>query len=173
VLKPKLIVQNRKSLLDPSIVKEALERKRRYAFINVWRSIDAKNTVKNPPLACVDATTTTIDELRMFKIHYNDRVGENYFISPPAASGRREHGWYYYPEMTMDEVILLKQWDSRGAVACGAHSDGEEKNGEKNGGEDKTSTFTIHSAFTDPSYGNDAPPRKSIEVRCVVIWDEP
>ena len=75
VLKPKLIAQNKKSLLDPSIVKEALEGKRRYAFINVWRSIDNENTVKNPPLACADATTTTIDELRMFKIHYVDRVG--------------------------------------------------------------------------------------------------
>ena len=170
VLKPKLIAQNKKSLLDPSIVKEALEGKRRYAFINVWRSIDAKDTVKNPPLACVDATTTTVDELRMFKIHYVDRVGENYFVSPPAASDRKEHGWYYCPEMTMDEVILLKQWDSRGAVACGAHSDGEE---EKNGDESKTSTFTIHSAFIDPTYGNDALPRKSIEVRCIVIWDEP
>ena len=170
VLRPKLIAQNKKSLLDPSIVKEALEGKRRYAFINIWRSIDTKNTVKNPPLACVDATTTTIDELRMFKIHYFDRVGENYFISPPAASGRREHGWYYYPEMTMDEVLLLKQWDSRGAVACGAHSDGEEKNGDR---KDKTSTFTIHSAFIDPTYGKNATPRKSIEVRCVVIWDEP
>jgi len=169
-LRPKLIAQNKKSLLDSNIVKEALEGKRRYAFINVWRSIDNENTVKNPPLACVDATTTTIDELRMFKIHYIDRVGENYFISPPAASGRREHGWYYYPEMTMDEVILLKQWDSRGAVACGAHSDGEE---EKNGEKDKTSTFAIHSAFIDPTYGEDAPPRKSIEVRCVAIWDEP
>ena len=90
--------------------------------------------------------------------------------TPPPASDRREHGWYYYPEMTMDEVILLKQWDSRGAVACGAHSDGEE---EKNGDETKTSTFTIHSAFIDPTYGKDAPPRKSIEVRCVVIWEEP
>ena len=171
VLRPKLFAQNKQSLLDPNIVQEALDGKRRYAFINVWRSIDAQNPVMNPPLACVDATTTTVDDLRTFKIHYVDRVGENYFVCP-----REQHAWYYYPEMTMQEVLLLKQWDSHGKVACGAQSDGMQNNEGKD--EDKgndgsgLSTFTIHSAFIDSTFNAETPPRKSIEVRCVVIWEE-
>eukprot|EP00579_Thalassiosira_antarctica_P000722 CAMPEP_0201875272 /NCGR_PEP_ID=MMETSP0902-20130614/7295_1 /ASSEMBLY_ACC=CAM_ASM_000551 /TAXON_ID=420261 /ORGANISM="Thalassiosira antarctica, Strain CCMP982" /LENGTH=394 /DNA_ID=CAMNT_0048402301 /DNA_START=165 /DNA_END=1349 /DNA_ORIENTATION=- len=166
VLHAKLTAQNRKSLLDPAIVQEALEGKRRYAFINVWRSIDTENPVKNPPLACVDAATATVDDLRTFKIHYEDRVGENYLVCPPSSppSSNREHSWYYYPEMSMQEALLLKQWDSMGGVACGAERDG--------GGAGGLSTFTIHSAFIDPSISPESPPRKSIEVRCVVIWEE-
>ncbi|KAL7523432.1 hypothetical protein ACHAXR_000176 [Thalassiosira sp. AJA248-18] len=98
----------------------------------------------------------------MFKIHYVDRVGENYFVCSPSLSSSRQHSWYYYPEMTMQESLLLKQWDSRGGVACGANSDVR----------GRLSTFTIHSAFMDPSCSLESPPRKSIEVRCVVIWEK-
>ncbi|KAL9187077.1 hypothetical protein ACHAXT_010797 [Thalassiosira profunda] len=161
VLRPTLLAQKRSSLLDPTMVQEALEGKRRYAFINVWRSIDPEHPVKNPPLACIDANSVTADELRTFQIHYVDRVGENYFACHPPVSTDRKHEWWYYPDMTMDEALLLKQWDSRGEMARGAQSDA--------GG---LSTFTIHSAFLDPSFDEGCPPRKSIEVRCVVIWEK-
>ena len=164
VLRPKLMSQNKKSLLDPTMVQDALDGKRRYAFVNVWRNIDTENPVKNHPLACIDAKTTTVDELRTFKIHYVDRVGENYFVCG-SKDKHRQHSWYYYPDMTIQEAMLLKQWDSRGGVACGAEADGSVG--------DDLSTFTIHSAFIDPRYCPDSkPPRKSIEVRCVVIWEE-
>ena len=167
VLRPKL---GKNPLLDPNIVQEAVEEKRRYAFVNVWRSIDTEN-VNNPPLACVDATTVTVDDLRTFKIHYVDRVGENYFVCCPSPcnSSDRQHSWYYYPGMTMKEALLLKQWDSMGGMARGANSDGTSRDFAGAGG--GLSTFTIHSAFLDPSRP-DKPPRKSIEVRCVVIWEK-
>eukprot|EP00542_Grammatophora_oceanica_P001799 CAMPEP_0194063520 /NCGR_PEP_ID=MMETSP0009_2-20130614/80592_1 /TAXON_ID=210454 /ORGANISM="Grammatophora oceanica, Strain CCMP 410" /LENGTH=57 /DNA_ID=CAMNT_0038715675 /DNA_START=84 /DNA_END=254 /DNA_ORIENTATION=- len=57
--------------------------------------------------------------------------------------------------MTHHEVMLLKQWDSHGSHAPPSSV---------------PSLFTIHSAFLDPSSPADAPPRQSIEVRCVVIW---
>eukprot|EP00585_Thalassiosira_rotula_P012368 CAMPEP_0196132388 /NCGR_PEP_ID=MMETSP0910-20130528/2035_1 /TAXON_ID=49265 /ORGANISM="Thalassiosira rotula, Strain GSO102" /LENGTH=433 /DNA_ID=CAMNT_0041391995 /DNA_START=146 /DNA_END=1447 /DNA_ORIENTATION=+ len=183
VLRPKLIAENRRSLLDPTMVEEALEGKRRYSFINVWRSIDAENPVKNPPLACIDAATASVDDLRMFKIHYVDRVGENYFVCPPStssssppsssSSSERGHSWYYYPDMTMKEALLLKQWDSVGGVACGARSDGAKNDYDVQHGSGWLSTFTIHSAFIDPSIcQEESLPRKSIEVRCVVIWEK-
>ena len=67
--------------------------------------------------------------------------------------------------MTMEESLLLKQWDSKGGVASGAKSD----NGTSD--DDGLSTFTIHSAFLDPTRP-DFPHRKSIEVRCVVTWEK-
>ena len=157
VLRPKLRSQNRKSLLDPDIVQEALDGKRRYAFINVWRSIDKDNAVQDNHLACIDASTVSKDELRTFQIYYTDRVGENYFACPSPPTNAVKHSWCYYPDMTMEEALLIKQWDSCGDIAK-ANSE--------------LSSFAIHSAFLDPTAPKNAPPRKSIEVRCVVIWDK-
>lgn len=156
VLRPKLLSQNRSSLLDPNTVQEALDGKRRYAFINVWRSIDEENPVKDNHLACIDSQTVDKRQLRVFRIHYADRVGENYFACPASPSNDKQHSWYYYPDMTMEEALLIKQWDSKGDIADGSEH----------------STFAIHSAFLDPTAPKDAPPRKSIEVRCIVIWDK-
>jgi hypothetical protein len=179
VLRLKLLAERRNSLLDPTMVDEALKGERRFAFINVWRSIDAVSPVKNPPLACIDSASTTADDLRTFKIHYTDRIGENYFVCPPpssstttTSSNRRQHAWYYYPDMTIHEGLLLKQWDSMGGFACDGQRDGamhSNHGGTLDGG--GLSTFTIHSAFIDPSC-SDSPPRKSIEVRCVAIWEK-
>lgn len=163
VLRPKLLAEKRASLLEPGMIQEALDGKRRFAFINVWRNIDAENPVKDCPLACVDASTTSMDHLRVFKIHYVDRVGENYFVCPSAnhSEQSRQHDWYYYPDMTMNEALLLKQWDSNGGIAKGYDVDNIKSH---------LSTFTVHSAFLDPSCP-DVPPRRSIEVRCVVVWE--
>jgi hypothetical protein len=158
VLRPKLLMENRSSLLDPAIVQEALDGKRRYAFINVWRNIDPKNPVMEFPLACVDASTASMRDTRVFKIYYVDRVGENYFVCP----SEQQHKWYYYPDMTMNEALLLKQWDNLGGIAKGSEVEDE----------GKPSTFTIHSAFMDPTTSEDAPARISIEVRCVVLWEK-
>eukprot|EP00956_Cyclotella_meneghiniana_P017161 scaffold27690_cov74-Cyclotella_meneghiniana.AAC.4 len=156
VLRPKLIAESRDSLLDPKMVQEALDGKRRFAFINVWRNIDVDNPVRDCPLACIDASSASLKDTRVFKIHYVDRVGENYFVCP-----ERQHDWYYYPEMTMNEAILLKQWDSCGGIA----------NGNERDDASRPTTFAIHSAFIDPSCPPGAPPRISIEVRCIVMWE--
>jgi len=115
------------------MIQEALERKRRYAFINVWRNI-AHEKVQMLPLACMDATTVTATR-------YIDRVGENYLCCPSP-----QHKWYYYPQMSRNEVLLLKQWDSKGDMANGHEVD------------KVTSTMTVHSAFMDPTSPADAPP---------------
>ena len=148
-------------LLDPELVKEATSGKLRYAFINVWRNIRKEEPVRQFPLACVDASSVTFDELRTFQIHYAERVGENYFACSSGTDNSRQHEWFYYPQMSIDEVLLLKQWDSEGGIANGSSCD--------KGG---TSTFSIHSAFLDCTCQDDEADRESIEVRCVVIWDE-
>lgn len=137
-----------KPLLEPAVVDAALEGSRRYAFVNVWRPI---SLVETKPLACADASTVRPDELVVFQIVYADRVGENYF-----AKWQPEHEWYYFPQMTPDEVMLIKQWDSGGDLAMKAGRG--------------TSTFALHSAFADPTSPAGAKDRESIEVRCVLIW---
>ena len=141
-----------KPLLDAAVIDGVVSRGKRYLFVNIWRNIDRENPVLDCPLACCDATTNTLDSLLTFEIHYKDRIGENYF-----ARHRNEHNWYYYPRMTAGEALLIKQWDSHDDIARGALADST------------TSTFSLHSAFLDPSSPTDAPSRESIEVRLVVI----
>lgn len=153
VLKSRL--QNEQSVVHPTIVQQALNGEQRYAFINVWRNIRAE-PVASIPLACVNAQTQSMDELLTFQIIYADRIGENYFTrySP-------RHEWNYFPGMTRDEALVIKQWDSEGDIAKGKDDNGRQ-----------LSTFSLHSAFMDPTSALDAPARESIEVRCIVIWDK-
>jgi hypothetical protein len=143
-------------LLDPDTVGAALAGKRRFALINVWRNIDTNHPVEERPLACVDSLTVVQEDLRKLYIHYADRVGENY-----VAAFRPQHNWCYFPRMTHDEAMLIKQWDSKGSFALGEMGRANDR-----------ATFAIHSAFLDPTSPETAPPRKSIEVRCALIWED-
>ena len=131
----------------------------RFAIINVWRNI-AKEPVVTHPLALCDAQSVDIEDLVVFEIQYQDRVGENYF-----AKHSPRHRWFYYPEITREEALLIKQWDSAGPMARsqGAKSDASDPHA--------PCTFSFHSAFEDPSTAPDAPDRWSIETRCFVLYD--
>lgn len=131
----------------------------RFAIINVWRNI-TETPVETHPLALCDGFSVAPQDLVVFEIHYQDRIGENYF-----ARHSPSHCWYYYPKMTRDEVLLIKQWDSEGVLARshGQQADSSDINA--------PCTFSFHSAFEDPVTPLDAPDRWSIEVRCMVIYD--
>jgi hypothetical protein len=65
-----------------------------------------------------------------------------------ALHGTGQH-WYYFPAMQMDEALLIKTFDSE--------TDGRTR-------------FTIHTSFEDPDAPADAPPRESIETRCLLFF---
>lgn len=119
---------------------------KRHIQINVWRSI-ADAPVVRSPLAFADARTVRPDDLIPTSILFphSGRTGEIY--------GLRQHPeqrWFYYPEMTKDEAVLIKSFDSL--------TDGRAR-------------FTPHSAFEHPATPADAPPRESIEVRTFAFFD--
>lgn len=145
------------SLLDPIVVERALS-SGRFAIINLWRNI-VKEPVATNPMALCDAASVCPDDLVVFEIHYSDRIGENYFAKPSD-----DHQWYFYPAMTRDEALLIKQWDSAGVMA---RSDGEEADATT---PNAPCTFSFHSAFENPDTPPDAPDRWSIEVRCMVLY---
>jgi hypothetical protein len=119
--------------------------RRRVAIVNLWRPI--KSPVLDAPLAVCDARSVAPQDLIASDLVFRDRRGETYnLVYNP---GQR---WFYAPEMHMDEVLLIKCFDSRadGAVA----------------------RFTPHTAFADPTAPQDAPPRESIELRTFVIFGE-
>ncbi|MBT4487934.1 MAG: hypothetical protein HOC72_10370 [Rhodospirillaceae bacterium] len=152
------LLSDKESLLDPDRVERILSGGR-YAIINVWRNI-APEPVATHPLALCDAASVRPEDLVVFEIHYHDRVGENYF-----AKHGDGHQWYFYPDLTRDEALLIKQWDSSGELARsnGVNPDAVD--------EDTPCTFSFHSAFEDPTTPADAPERWSIEVRCVAFYD--
>jgi len=146
-------------LIEPDRVDRSLGEGGHFAIINVWRNI-GDEPVASHPLALCDAQTVRPEDLVVFEIHYADRIGENYF-----ARHASRHRWYWYPSLTRDEVVLIKQWDSDGALA--------QSGGDRADADDGTApaTFSFHSAFVDPATPEDASDRWSIEVRCAVVYD--
>lgn len=149
------------SLLDPEWVERALDENGRFAIINLWRNI-APEPVAIHPLALCDGQTVIPDDLVVYEIHYHDRIGENY-----AAKYAPRHEWWYYPAMTRDEALLIKQWDSAGELARSRGARGDSSSG----GGRAPCTFSFHTAFKDRATPPGAPDRQSIEVRCIVLYN--
>jgi hypothetical protein len=125
---------------DPDEAEKLLQR--RFAIVNVWRSI--AGPVSNHALTLCDATTVRPDDLVSVERRAEERTGElQVALHHP---GQR---WYYFPEMQMDEALLIKTFDSE--------TDGRAR-------------FTIHTSFEDPGAAADAAPRESIETRCLVFF---
>lgn len=146
------------ALIPPTEIERVLQQGQRFAVINVWRNIAAE-PVATHPLALCDAATVQPEDLVVFELHYEDRIGENYF-----AKHAERHRWFYYSGLTRDEALLIKQWDSEGAMARTLGKEGDATSPEG------PCTFSFHSAFQDPNTPDDAPDRWSIEVRCAVLY---
>jgi hypothetical protein len=115
---------------------------RRFAILNFWRPIGG--SVLQTPLAVCDARTIDPEDLLPSDLVYPDWTGETY-----AMAFNSRHRWYWYPRQTTSEATLLKIYDSA--------TDGRAR-------------LTAHTAFDDPSSPPDAPPRRSIELRCLLFW---
>jgi len=113
----------------------------RVQVINLWRPI--RGPLRDAPLAMCDGRTVAPGDLVASDLVYPNRSGETYSVkySP-------DHRWFYFPEMTVDEALLLKCYDSE--------TDGRTR-------------FGPHTAFTDPTTPPDALPRESIELRTLVF----
>ena len=115
--------------------------KGRVQVINLWRPI--RGPLRDSPLAMLDGTTVKEGDLVASDLIYPNRSGEIYSVTYSS-----DHRWFYFPEMTPDEAILLKCYDSA--------TDGRTR-------------FGPHTAFVDPTTPSDAPPRESIELRTLVF----
>ena len=117
--------------------------KHRFAIINVWRPI--RGPVQDSPLAVCDASTVGPQDLVVSDLVYRDRVGHTYSVAY-----NPQHRWFYFPEMRVDEALLIKSFDSK-----------------TDGG---TARFAPHTAFDDPNSPPGAAPRESIEVRTLALF---
>jgi hypothetical protein len=113
----------------------------RFAIVNVWRS--ARGPVLDAPLALCDARTVAADDLVDTELRYPHRTGAIYQVAFNPAQR-----WSYFHELQWDEALLFKQFDSDPAQP----------------------RFTPHGAFQHPGTPAGAPPRQSIEARCLVLF---
>lgn len=152
--------------------------KGRYQIINVWRPID--NPASDFPLAVIDWRTTDPSDFINVDLLYpkrqdspqnnDDDRGKEAFPDPQSMSSTvgyevkgetfavapsDAHRFYYMKDMTPEEVMFIKCFDSRSQWF----------------GKQGIAHCTPHTAFVDPQTAADAPGRQSIEVRCLVFYE--
>lgn len=115
---------------------------RRFAIINVWRSI--RGEVESMPLAVCDARSIAASDLIAAERRTRDRVGEvQHLVFNP------DQRWFYFPHMQKNEALVIKCYDSA--------TDGRAR-------------FAAHAAFDHPTTSPDARPRESIEARSFAFF---
>lgn len=119
---------------------------RRWAMYNVWRAITPPP--QDFPLAVCDARTVSpSDEVTVTAI--TEELQGSMVHDTMSYVHNRAHRWYYFPDMTLDEVIVFKSGDS-----------------------DSAGTVRVaHTAFTDPTCPPGVPTRASVEMRAVAVFD--
>ncbi len=134
-------------MVDMFVPEVDLDGHARYAMYNVWRTFTPPP--QDFPLAVCDAQSfTSDDEVVVTAITVergavdivHDTVG---YLHNPA------HRWYYFPDMTIDEVIVFKSGDS----------------------DPNTAVRVAHTAFTDPTCPPGVPTRASVEMRALALFD--
>ncbi len=116
--------------------------RKRFAIVNVWRPI--VGPLQQFPLALGDAESLHAEDVLATDLIYPDRVGEIYSIAYNPSQR-----WFYFPEMSRDEVVLLKTFDSDSTRA----------------------RFSAHGAFADPNFPDPKVLRESIEIRALIFFD--
>jgi len=164
--------------LPPNEAEELL--KHRFQLINVWRPIS--HPASDHPLAVIDWRSTSPSDFLPVNLLYpkrpdsvmddDDRGKESKAekVDSFSTEGYEVRGetmgvlanekqrFYYVKDMTPDEVLLLKCYDSWG--------EGEPE------GKKGLAVRTPHTAFVDPDTPADAKPRQSIEVRALVFYEQ-
>lgn len=126
---------------------------RRVAFVNLWRPI--VGPVWDNPLAVCSAKSVAPSDLVSTDIHHfgeHDLTRARHTGQIYSLRYNNAHLWFYVSAMQPDEVLLLKNYDSR--------TDGRAR-------------FMPHTGFRNPKCPDQFIPRESIEARTLVVFDEP
>lgn len=123
---------------------------RHYRIYTLWRNCDPGHPVQTMPLAVCDLRSVaredvvladSLDRIDPPKVGYSYRL-----VYRPTQQ------WRYFPAMTVDEVLVHKQYDT---LEEASHRRG-----------------VFHGAVADPAVGPNAPPRLTVEVRVMALFEE-
>ena len=119
----------------------------RYSIFNVWRILS--EPPQDVPLALCDARSVAPPDV----VHtdFTTRAeGAAFSFENATYRHNPNHRWYYFRDMTRDEFLVFRGFDS----------------------DPERQEAVPHTAFEDPSCPPDAPPRESVEIRSVVFYGE-
>jgi hypothetical protein len=119
----------------------------RYAIYNAWQV--TSSPPQDAPLAvCAANTVSPKDELPVTVVTRTRTDGD---VTAPIVSyeANPAHRWYYYRDMTPDELLVFKGFDSDRARAG----------------------RVPHTAFSDPSCPAGTPTRSSVELRVLAFFE--
>jgi hypothetical protein len=118
---------------------------RRFALYNVWRAIS--RPPQDTPLAVCDARSVEPDDLVCADAIF-DAPGNEWSFEALVVRANPKHRWSFFADMTRDEAILFKTYDSDPGAP----------------------RQCPHVAFDDPDCPADAGPRASIEMRAIAYF---
>ncbi len=121
--------------------------KGRFAIFNLWRALS--EPPQDCPLCMADATSVEARDLVVSHIVLGPSPEREMRLQTNMVAFNPGHRWVYYSDMRRDELLMFRGYDSDPA----------------------RSRRVPHTAFDDPSVGDDAPPRESIDIRCVAFFD--
>jgi hypothetical protein len=113
------------------------------AWYNSWQPIERE--VQRNPLTLIDGRT--LDPRDVVEYAFGEKESDYGVASAPLYSA--EHRHYYFPRMQTDELILIKQFDTRPG----------------------RTRLCPHTSFEDPTAPDDALRRRSIEVRMMCMFE--
>jgi len=134
--------------LPPDVVRNAS----RMALVQFWRNVGPREA--DNPLAVCDCRDIGDDRLQPFVVpeYGSERLEFETFAFAPPPNGHVDR-WYTWPQMTTDEVLIFRTYDSARADAG-------------------LPFWTPHSAFRDPNVpGGPEHRRASVEMRVLCLWD--
>ena len=114
-----------------------------FAIIHFWCPISSE-PVKRDPLAICAAGSAVEADFHAAERRAENRSGELYF-----ATYNKNHQWFYFPNLTKEEPLIFKTFNSR--LDGRAH-------------------FCLHTAFSEGDMNEHLPPRESMEIRCLVTF---
>jgi hypothetical protein len=121
-------------------------RVRRFCQYNVWRALSPPP--QDAPLALCDARSVEPGDLVAADAIFDVRDAPEWTFEALVVRGNPRHRWYYFRDMTLDEILVFKTNDS-----------------------DPARPHCVpHVAVDDPGCPPDAPPRVSIEMRGTAYW---
>ena len=127
-----------------------VEKAQRILMLQFWRNLGPAKM--DHPVAFCDARTVTPAEGRPFRYTGYVAGGRSFdalaIVAPESPSA---HAWYVFPELTPQEVVVFRTYDTE-LVRAGE------------------TYFTPHSAFRDPDVEVGKPARFSIELRVMCLF---
>ena len=119
----------------------------RFAVFNLWRALSPPP--QDTPLALCDATSVAAEDLMVSHIVLGPDPAREIKLETNLVQHNPAHRWTYFSGMTRDELLIFRGYDS----------------------DPGRFRRVPHTAFDDLSAGADAPPRESIDIRCVAFFE--